>query len=203
MDQNEYRELNNELVVPAYRKFCRDHDLPFHFWDELAPDAHDPAINLKEFSLHHEAMNLFNRLKPDVVLYNGRVIRFQFDSWDSFRYSSWPVNQFLEEACDSICHARQLERRCASLASGLAIMILLVVGIGFERIAVVGFGIENPLFVQGAFWLSFGVSIGLGIFLYRKCLRVQSTILSAKEKREFEDRLTKLRLALRNANGEI
>jgi hypothetical protein len=42
--KEEYRELNNELIVPAYRRFCEELNLRFHFWDELPKDSYDPEI---------------------------------------------------------------------------------------------------------------------------------------------------------------
>jgi hypothetical protein len=39
--KEEYRELNNELFVPAYQRFCKELDIPFHFWDELPKESSD------------------------------------------------------------------------------------------------------------------------------------------------------------------
>ena len=40
---DEHKELNNELVVPMYRQFCVELNIPFHFWDQL-PDRLQPEL---------------------------------------------------------------------------------------------------------------------------------------------------------------
>ena len=32
---SKHEMINNEIVVAAFRKFCRENNLNFHFWDEL------------------------------------------------------------------------------------------------------------------------------------------------------------------------
>jgi hypothetical protein len=48
----EFKEINNELVVPEYRRFCDNFNLPFHFADELPSGSIPPEILHKELRLH-------------------------------------------------------------------------------------------------------------------------------------------------------
>lgn len=119
--EEEYRQLNNELVVPAYRKFCEELNLPFHFWDELPKDSFDPEISRAEFQLHKEAMNLFNKLKPELVLFKDNIVKFQFTSWDgTFSYDLWPIQDFIEKISDELFYLKNLEKRFEIISSILA-----------------------------------------------------------------------------------
>lgn len=125
--EKEYREINDELVVPSYRRFCEDLDIPFHFWDELPQEEHDPRISLDELPLHKEAMDLFNRLKPELSLFKGKVVRFQFKSWDGgFTYTTIPINEFFDEVADQIFFLNKLEHRFHTVSQGLAFSAALV-----------------------------------------------------------------------------
>jgi len=124
--EEEYRELNNELVVPAYRRFCEELNLPFHFWDELPKDSFDPEISHGEFELHKEAMELFNKLKPELVLFKDNIVRFQFTSWDgTFSYDLWPIQDFIERTSDELFYLKNLEKRFEIISSILAFVISL------------------------------------------------------------------------------
>ncbi|MBM7558175.1 hypothetical protein [Halanaerobacter jeridensis] len=108
--KEEYRDINNNLVIPSYRKFCKELDLPFHFWNELSKEDFDPRISLEESPLHKEAMEIFNIIKPEVVLFKDKIIKYQFTSWDGqFRYNSWSVSQYLEKTSDELFYLKKLE----------------------------------------------------------------------------------------------
>ncbi|HPN32643.1 MAG TPA: hypothetical protein PKY81_16950, partial [bacterium] len=72
------RNINNELAVPAFRKFCRDNNLNFHFQDELPKSSQVPEISIKEFPLIQRALELFNFLHPRYYYYKGDIISFDF-----------------------------------------------------------------------------------------------------------------------------
>jgi hypothetical protein len=72
-------------------------------------------------------MDLFNRLKPELVLFKGKVVRFQFKSWDgSFSYTAIPTNQFLDEVADQIFFLNKLEHRFRTVSQSLALLAALV-----------------------------------------------------------------------------
>jgi hypothetical protein len=164
--EQEYRELNNELVVPAYRRFCEEFNLPFHFWDELPKDFFDPEISHAEFQLHKEAMNLFNKLKPELALFKDNVVRFQFTSWDgTFSYDLWPIHDFIEKVSDELFYLKNLENRFEIVSSIFALGSSLLVFIA-------------TVFLLGKFspWdflshASIFLGIGLGGTLYYVLMR--------------------------------
>lgn len=115
--QEEQKILNNELVVPAYRKFCRDNRLNFHFQDELHKEAFSPEIAHKEFELHEEAMNLFNRLKPEFNFFNGKVVHFHFTTTSGdFDYQTWEIEDFLKDISEDLHYFRPSEKLRAHYA---------------------------------------------------------------------------------------
>lgn len=129
----EYRELDKELVVPAYRRFCEEFELPFHFWDGLPKADFDAEIASNEMSLHKEAMDLFNRLKPELVFFKGNVVWYQLRSWDgAFTYSKVALSDFLEEAADELFFAKQLQARLDVVSSvlrtlaGVGLFVVLI-----------------------------------------------------------------------------
>ena len=85
-------------------------------WNELPDSAFDVEISGREDLLKEEALNLFNRLKPELVLFKGDVVSYQFTDWGGdFTYERTPVNQFLEETADRLCYLRHLEMRFKKL----------------------------------------------------------------------------------------
>lgn len=129
--QDEYQQLNNELVVPWYRRFCREYGLPFHFWDELPGEEFDPKVAEAELLLHKKAMDLFNHLKPEVTLFKDKIVRFQFKSWDGeFSYTTWSVNEFLAKASDELFYLRNLEERFEKVVATLVILSSSVAFVG-------------------------------------------------------------------------
>ena len=124
----ERRELNNELVVPAYRSFCEELELPFHFWDELPRSEYDVGIAVREDRLHMEAMNIFNRVNPELSFFKGDVVRYLLTGWEGeFDHKRTPVNEFLEQAADRECYLRHLEKRFRALSGVVAVSVSFVV----------------------------------------------------------------------------
>lgn len=116
--RDERIELNNQLVVPAYRAFCAELGLPFHFWDELPRSAFDAEIARGESQLHHDAMDIFNRLKPEFVMFKGDVVRFHFTVSDGeFDFEKTPAPKFLSETADKLFYLQQLEHRFDALCN--------------------------------------------------------------------------------------
>jgi hypothetical protein len=72
----EFREINKELFVPAYRLFCRTAGFKFHFWDELPKGSYNPEISLEEEKLHDVSMTIFNKTKPGLFLFKNKVVDF-------------------------------------------------------------------------------------------------------------------------------
>lgn len=117
-------------MVPSYRRFCEELGIPFHFWDQLPESDFDPAVARKEVPLHKEAMDLFNRLKPELVLFKGDVIGFQFTDWGGgFTYTRIPLSDFLETAADDKFFVQKLQRRF-DIVTG-ALVVLTGLGLAF------------------------------------------------------------------------
>ncbi len=98
----EFKDLNNNLAVPEYQRFCRENGLPF-LHSELDPDLRITAAK--------ETLDLFNRMKPEWVYFKDRIVWYQFRTWaGDFASRSWGIDEFLHTANDEIRYFRTLEK---------------------------------------------------------------------------------------------
>lgn len=134
LSEDQYKDLNNELVVPAYRQFCRANGLNFHFWDELPEKEFDLKTSRRELEFHKEAMDLFNRLKPEYHLFRDNVISFQFISWggDTARETK-RIEEFFQEHASLKAKVGEQENHITTLEVIIFILLLLVF-IGFQKL---------------------------------------------------------------------
>lgn len=188
----QFKEVNNELVVPAYRQFCRDNDLNFHFWDELPKEAFDLKISGREFELHKEAMDLFNRLKPEHNLFRNQFVTFWFTSWaGDFDYTTKDVEGFIRD------HSRrqtlnEQQRTIISILEVTIVILLLPISISLIKYLSTnprwGSYFDSTTAILGAI-LVCPISIsGLHVWLHRRPIK--------KKRREMEilhERLRELR----------
>jgi len=125
---NERTKLNNEIIVPAYRQFCKENSLAFHFWDELPKEQFNPEIALEELMLHHEAMNCFNNLKPKFVLFNNKIYTFHFTVWGGdFEFMEWEIEDFLNQAHEQVNRVGGLEKQLQAAFSILGVMSVILI----------------------------------------------------------------------------
>lgn len=127
--QEEQTELNNKLAVPEYRKFCRENDLKFHFWDELPNVKFDPEIALKEQKLHKEALNCFNNLKPRFSFFNNKIYSYHFNGLEEVEFDSWEIEDFLNQSFEQNNRVSGLEKHLKSALTILGILFGLNVSI--------------------------------------------------------------------------
>ncbi|MEK7780471.1 MAG: hypothetical protein AAB370_03090 [Verrucomicrobiota bacterium] len=147
LSEEEFKDLNNEVVVPAYRQFCRENGLEFHFWDELPPGCFNLKTANREFGMHKEAMELFNKLKPQFHVFRNYVVTFQLTSWGlDFSYHAEPLDVFLSkhsELVETAGRSRMLYDALVVIAQLATIGILVAIkpqwlGGGWGMVALVG-----------------------------------------------------------------
>jgi hypothetical protein len=76
-------------------------------------------------------MSLFNRLKPELVLFRDHVVSFQFTDWGDgfsyaktrFTYTKTPVSDFLETAADNTFYIARLEERLGYVSAVFAVLV--------------------------------------------------------------------------------
>jgi len=198
--EKEYRELNNELVVPAYRRFCEELNLPFHFWDELPKDSFDPEISHDEFELHKKAMDLFNKLKPELVLFKDKVVRFQFTSWDgSFSYDVWPIQDFIEKVSDELFYLKNLEKRFKIVSSILAFGSSFLVFVA--TVFLLGKFSPWDFLSQASIWLGIGLGGVMYYLLMRQINEMPRRIIDDGRLEGVADRIHSLREQLAKIRG--
>jgi hypothetical protein len=198
--EKEYREINNELVIPAYRRFCEELGLSFHFWDELPVDSFDPEIAQGESALQEGAMNLFNRLKPELVLFKDKIVKFQFTSWDgTFTYSSWSIQEFLEQTSDELFYLKRLERRYETVS---ALLVLAGCFLTFLATTVLLSKFLPWEFLRGvSFWLGLGLGAALYYPLARSMKNIPKRIIDDGRLDGLATRIHELREQLAKVRG--
>ncbi len=118
----EIKELNDELVVPAYRRFCRENGLKFHFQDGELRGRRDRRIFEEEFKLQHEAMTLFNRLKPEYHLQGNQVVSFQLIAWGlDIKLRRTTVEDFFQKHAELLSQSKRDENLIVALLVGFII----------------------------------------------------------------------------------
>jgi len=199
--EKERQELNNELIVPAYRRFCKEFNLPFHFWDELPEGSHNAKISLAENTLHREAMNLFNRLKPQFVIFKDRIVTFRFEDWaGDFKYKTWSIDNFLDETSNKFYSSSQtigLLSHCNerySMWLGLLLIPLVGVLIAFF----------SSLFHSLAIaWLFIAIAVISSVFLVKRFMLKKEEMLCDHRFDDGLNQLNKLRAQLAEHNDHL
>lgn len=82
------KDINNNLAVFLYRKFCKEYGIKFHFGDEKYSLDKNIIfeIRLKETPLHGQALSLFNFINQPYHAHKGNLVSFIYTSWDNFDY---------------------------------------------------------------------------------------------------------------------
>ena len=94
--------LGKKLAMPAYKKFCRNNGLLFHFWDELPESSFNTEIAFKEKSLHWAASDLFNNQKKSFEVFENKIINYNINSslepeWEEYDIRDFIFNQEKEK----------------------------------------------------------------------------------------------------------
>ena len=139
--EDEQTRLNNEIIVPAYRQFCRENNLAFHFRDELPNELFNPEVEMEEHKLHQEAMNCFNNLKQKYVLFNNKIYTYHFTDWGaSFEFQSWQIDDFLNQANElentDASLQRQLDTALGHLRANTLLFLIVLIGLMFHLLKV-------------------------------------------------------------------
>ncbi|KXK27603.1 MAG: hypothetical protein TR69_WS6001000047 [candidate division WS6 bacterium OLB20] len=124
--QEEKKSLNNNVVVPQFRSFCKENGLEFMFWDELPHESFDARFSLDQKKLITEAMDLFNIYKLRYAYHEGRVYTYHFTTWaGDFSFDSYSIEEFLEHAGKTKYKEEKLNTWLTKLLS-LAFFLILM-----------------------------------------------------------------------------
>lgn len=167
--EQEYRELNNELVVPQYNAFCKHLGLT-----GLLTATTGRESGRSRLDYHNEAMNLFNRLKPEYVAFKQQVVRYQFTEWGGrFEFQATPTNVFLDETADRLYYLQGLEKRFLRVRAGLALSVTIGV---FAGLAVAVGGWLSPQYAWIATLPEIGLALAAGSWVDRRLAQVPQII---------------------------
>jgi hypothetical protein len=189
--EREYREINNELVVPQYDALCRELGL-----GALLSAPLDTSAGRSRLHHHNDAMNLFNRLKPEYTVFKNQIVWYQFTEWGGrFRYEATPVASFLDETADRLHYLQGLEKRYLHVRT--AVTWLVAIGV------LVALGFATAIFVPPQFgWftipLAFAVAVGASSWVDRRLARVPK---SMADDGRFRDAAARARALQQKATG--
>ena len=167
--EQEYRKINNEIVVPQYDAFCRA--LGLHALFEAPVET---SRGRKRLEYHNEAMNLFNRLKPEYVVFKNDVLWYRFSEWGGrFEYEAKPAAGFLAETADRMYYLQGLEKRILKMRMALAGAVTIVVLAGLAIATSAWLAPEHTWIVTLP---QVGLAFAAGSWVDRRLARVPKTI---------------------------
>jgi hypothetical protein len=190
----ERRDVMSAVATPAYRQFCSDLELPFHFWDELPESSFDVKISAAENRLHPEARSLFNLFGPWLALHRGAIIRFKFDvAYGSVDVETMGVDAFLGKVEDSEIELARLRNRLGIVAGILSAAFGLTVVVLAARFL--------PFWPQLDTFVLVAIA-GFSIWLHQGLIRMPSARIQGLRRQQIEARLVDLRHRLDEIRGD-
>ncbi len=200
--EDDRKRVNNELVCPAFWRFCRDNDIKLHslmvnIWKEIPKSEQSAGKIHDEMDLYREAMNCFNNLKPRFTVFENKVYTYRFTDWGGdFEYDSWSFEEFFDTIYSQINQSKLWEKQCK-----LAVDILTVVP-ALPIIALCIFLDVKFIHIPIA-WMSIAVGIGLSVLVGKM---IKSRLLTEPLKRvedervDYQKRLENLKQHFQSAN---
>lgn len=188
------KEINNELIIPSFWKFCRTLHLPLTFGEQNSESVQpwDPDSFYKEMlaGSHEEALDIFNSLRPEYCFYKGQVVRFRFtDSMGDSAYDIWPVKEFLNKASDKHFYLKVLEGRFN--------YVLQLAAIGWAILAFFFISwLTSALFPNSGSigdWFTIALSGGIYYLIFSRAQRMPHKIAEGKEVALALERIERLR----------
>lgn len=167
--EREYREINNELVVPQYEALCRELGL-----SALLSAPLDTSAGRSRLHHHNDAMNLFNRLKPEYVVFKNQIVWYQFTEWGGrFRYEATPAASFLDETANRLYYLQGLERRYLHVRTAVAWLVAIgvLIALGFATAPFV-----PPQFAWFMILPEFAVAVAASSWVDRRLARVPKSM---------------------------
>lgn len=199
MTTNIEKEINNELIIPSFWKFCRALHLPLTFGEQNSESVQpwDPDIFYKEMlaGSHEEALDIFNSLRPEYCFYKGQVVRFTFtDSMGDSAYDIWPVKEFLNKTSDKHFYLKVLESRFN--------YVLQLAAIGWAMLV---FFFMSALFPSSGSigdWFAIALSGGVYYLIGSRANRMPHKVAEGKEVVRALERIERLREKLAQTHAQ-
>jgi ABC-type multidrug transport system fused ATPase/permease subunit len=109
----EHKDINNNLAVPLYRKFCKEYELNFHFADEKSIVDHDKLMSIlhDEHSLHDEALSLFNFVNKSYHPFKNGLVSFVYTTPLDFDYDNLGLDEIAQEMENKDAAIKKLENQ--------------------------------------------------------------------------------------------
>lgn len=191
------KEINNELIVPAFWKFCRALHLPLTFGEQNSESVQpwNPDSFFKEMlaGSHKEALDIFNSLRPEYYFYKGQVVRFKFtNAMGDSAYDIRPVKEFLNETSDKLFYLKALEGRFN--------LVLQLAAIGWTILTFFSISLLASILFPGSAsigeWFAVVLSGGVYYFIVSRTARLPHRIAEGKEVVRAIERVEHLRKEL-------
>jgi len=97
--ENEYIEINNEIVMPDYSNFLKEHDL-----QSLDDGTYSKNINIKEIvNLKLEVFKIFGHMAKGIKLYNNKIIYYKITCTSGeFQFWKFSIDDFLDDYYEQV-----------------------------------------------------------------------------------------------------
>lgn len=128
--EKEHKDINNNLAVPLYRKFCKEYELNFHFADEKNIINHDIPFEIlhSEMPLHGKALSLFNFVNKPYHPFREGLVSFAYTSWDDFNYDYLGLGEIAQEMENKDIAISKLKNESKFYGAIVLILSLLLTG---------------------------------------------------------------------------
>ena len=114
------------LGLAEYRRFCKENELPFHFWDVLPPEAFDADIALAENVLHPEAITIFHVVGTTTVVHAGSILRFELNVRREVTFVREDAARYFASAEDQEVELLALRSRLKAVSGAIGAIVGVV-----------------------------------------------------------------------------
>jgi len=137
--EDEYIDLNNNIVMPDYFKFLKDNEIY-----SLRDGSHNKNIKALEILLlSNEVMKIFANMTRGIKLYKGNIVQYEIKCTDGgFNYWKFETDEFLKDYYDQVRLKNSLDNQ---LGKALVISLTLAYIIS---VFVVIFTVKNANFLK-------------------------------------------------------
>ena len=124
--EKRYKELNNELVIPDYEKFCIDKKIQIPSMNDALQSKFSGLKKHNELS--ENSLNLYNKIKRKYHFFKSRIVMFHFSTTSDFTYNEFSVEEFID-ITEGLINSFKVRNIILTFYGCLFVFVLLMVSL--------------------------------------------------------------------------